>query len=155
MNRLLRWAWLTPDPMLRVTKPLLAGSAGRRSLRLGLSRRRFVQSCGLLGLSGFATAAYGVGIEPESLLVTRYRLMPPGWPAGQRLSINVVADLHAGGPNMTSVLAVRPRKEWLAGSSSRYASASTIRARSCVPSSSDRTRSRPRSSRATARDGRA
>jgi hypothetical protein len=88
--------------MLRVVKPLLVGSAGRRSLRLGLSRRAFIQSCGLLGLSGFATAAYGVGIEPESLVVTRYRLTPPRWPAGRRLSINVIADLHAGGPNMTA-----------------------------------------------------
>ena len=85
--------------MLRVAKPLLA-RPGRRSLRLGLSRRRFIQSFGFVGLSGFATAAYGVGIEPESLLVTRYRLDPPRWPAGQRLSINVIADLHAGGPNM-------------------------------------------------------
>jgi len=80
---------------------LLARPAGRRPVRLGLSRRRFIQSCGLLGLSGFATAAYGVGIEPESLLVTRYRLTPPRWPAGRRLSISVIADLHAGGPNMT------------------------------------------------------
>jgi predicted MPP superfamily phosphohydrolase len=95
-------AWLIPDQMLRVPESQLAGSAGGRSLRLGLSRRRLIQSVGVLGLSGFATAAYGVGIEPESLLVTRYRLNPPGWPAGQRLSINVIADLHAGGPNMTA-----------------------------------------------------
>ena len=33
--------------------------------------------------------------------MTRYRLTPPRWPAGQRLSISVIADLHAGGPNMT------------------------------------------------------
>src|SRR5690242_21829545 len=77
--------------MLHLSKGLLAGSAGRRSLRLGPSRRRFIQACGLVGLSGFGTTAYGVGIEPESLLVTRYRLTPPGWPAGQRLSINVIA----------------------------------------------------------------
>jgi len=87
--------------MLHVTQPTLARPAGRRSLRFGLNRRRFIQSFGFLGLSGFATAAYGVGIEPESLLVTRYRLTPPRWPTGQRLSINVIADLHAGGPNMT------------------------------------------------------
>src|SRR5262245_33908695 len=87
--------------MLHLPRPLLPASAGRRSLRLGLNRRRLIQACGLLGLSGVATAAYGVGIEPESLLVTRYRLTPPRWPAGQRLSINVVADLHAGGPNMS------------------------------------------------------
>src|SRR5262245_59382678 len=88
--------------MFRLASPLPARPPGRRSLRLGLSRRRFIQSCGLLGLTGFATAGYAVGIEPESLLVTRYRLNPPGWPAGRRLSINVIADLHAGGPNMTT-----------------------------------------------------
>src|SRR5579871_3504889 len=86
--------------MLHVTTPPLVHPPDRRPLRLGLTRRRLIQSFGLLGLSGFATAAYGVGIEPESLLVTRYRLTPPGWPAGRRLSINVIADLHAGGPNM-------------------------------------------------------
>src|SRR5262245_49285 len=85
--------------MLRLANPLTR-SAGRRSLRL-LSRRRFIQSFGAVGLSGITTAAYGVGIEPESLLVTRYRISPPGWPAGRRLSINVIADLHAGGPNMS------------------------------------------------------
>ena len=35
-----------------------------------------------------------------ALIVTRYKLTPRGWPAGQRLSITVIADLHAGGPNM-------------------------------------------------------
>ncbi|HEY4918791.1 MAG TPA: metallophosphoesterase, partial [Xanthobacteraceae bacterium] len=30
------------------------------------------------------------------------RLTPPRWPAGQKLSIAVIADLHAGGPNMTA-----------------------------------------------------
>jgi len=33
-------------------------------------------------------------------LVTDYRLSPPGWPADRRLTIAVIADLHAGGPNM-------------------------------------------------------
>src|ERR1700731_4330261 len=87
--------------MLRIPNSLLAPPGGRPAMRLRISPRRVVQSFGFLGLSGFATAAYGVGIEPESLLVTRYRLTPPRWPAGQRLSINVIADLHAGGPNMT------------------------------------------------------
>src|SRR5262249_28163051 len=96
-----RGAQVDHDPMFRLTTPSLARPSGPRASRLGLSRRRFIQSCGVLGLSGLATAAYGVGIERESLLVARYRLAPPGWPAGRRLSINVIADLHAGGPNMT------------------------------------------------------
>jgi uncharacterized protein len=39
-------------------------------------------------------------VEPLGLRTTRYRLTPPGWPADRRLSIAVIADLHAGGPNM-------------------------------------------------------
>ena len=78
--------------------PLFAPPAARR----GITRRCVLGGFGALGLAGFATAAYGVGIEPESLLVTSYRLTPPRWPAGLRLSITVIADLHAGGPNMTA-----------------------------------------------------
>ncbi len=55
---------------------------------------------GAVALSGSAFAGYG-GIEAASMLdITRYKLKPRGWPAGQRLSITVIADLHAGGPNM-------------------------------------------------------
>jgi predicted MPP superfamily phosphohydrolase len=87
--------------MFRVTQPLLAGPAdGKR--RRGITRRRLIRGCGALSLAGMATAAYGVEVEPESLVVTSYRLTPPRWPAGQRLSITVIADLHAGGPNMTA-----------------------------------------------------
>jgi predicted MPP superfamily phosphohydrolase len=82
--------------------PRLASASERAALRPGISRRRFIRSLGFVGLAGVSTGAYGVGIEPESLVVTSYRLAPPRWPAGFRLSINVVADLHAGGPNMTA-----------------------------------------------------
>src|SRR2546421_6610656 len=60
-----------------------------------------------------------------------------------------------GGPNITSVRAVRPRYEWLAGSSCRYASTSTNRAERRVPFGRIRTKIRPSRSRATAGDGRA
>jgi predicted MPP superfamily phosphohydrolase len=67
-------------------------SLTRRSLILG--------AAGLTTLVGPMTAAYA-GIEAaEMLRVTRYRLTPPTWRAGHRLSITVIADLHAGGPNM-------------------------------------------------------
>ena len=69
--------------------------------RAGLSRRRLL--LGGLGIAAFAGAsppAYAVGIEAQSLVVTTYRPQLPGWPAGKRLTIAVVADLHAGGPNM-------------------------------------------------------
>lgn len=59
-----------------------------------------------LGVTGAAslmlpgTAAFAAMEAANGLAITDYRLTPPGWPAGQRLTIAVVADLHAGGPNM-------------------------------------------------------
>jgi uncharacterized protein len=54
------------------------------------------------GLAGTASAAYGFGIEPYAgPALTRYRLMPPGWPSGLRLRVAALADLHAGAPAMT------------------------------------------------------
>ena len=34
-------------------------------------------------------------------MVTHYKPRPSAWPAGRKLSITVIADLHAGGPDMT------------------------------------------------------
>lgn len=65
-----------------------------------ISRRSILLGLGLTGLAGASTATYAAEVEPFGLVVTRYRLRPPGWPAGLRLSIAVIADLHAGGPNM-------------------------------------------------------
>lgn len=74
----------------------------QRKARLRLTRRRFITGgAGLLGLSGSATAAYAGAIEPMSVIVTRYALTPPRWPAGHKLTVTVIADLHAGGPDMT------------------------------------------------------
>jgi predicted MPP superfamily phosphohydrolase len=68
--------------------------------RLRLSRRQVVLGgFGLVALGGATTTAYA-GLEALSLVVTNYRLNPPGWRQGQRLTITVIADLHAGGPNM-------------------------------------------------------
>jgi predicted MPP superfamily phosphohydrolase len=64
----------------------------RRSLLLG--------GVGLSALAGGGIFAYSAAEAAAALGVTRYRLTPRGWPAGQRLSITVIADLHAGGPNM-------------------------------------------------------
>jgi len=73
----------------------------QRPGRVALTRRSLILgAAGLTSLLGPATAAYA-GIEAaQALRVTRYRLTPPGWRAGHRLSITVIADLHAGGPNM-------------------------------------------------------
>jgi len=71
-----------------------------RAARVPVTRRRVLfSSVGILAASLGSTAVYAA-IEPEGLVVTRYALTPPGWPAGRRLSIAVIADLHAGGPDM-------------------------------------------------------
>jgi uncharacterized protein len=76
-------------PIVRAAQPLV-------------TRRRFVTGAvGLVGLSATATVAYAGVIEPLGLIVTPYRLTPPGWPAGRKLTMTVIADLHAGGPDMT------------------------------------------------------
>jgi hypothetical protein len=68
----------------------------------GLSRRQVIAGgIGLIGLSASATGAYAGAVEPSDLLITPYALTPPNWPAGQRLTITVIADLHAGGPHIT------------------------------------------------------
>jgi len=70
--------------------------------RRRLTRRRFLAAgAGALGLSAAATGVYAGAIEPFGLVVTRYALNPPGWPANRKLAITVIADLHAGGPDMT------------------------------------------------------
>jgi hypothetical protein len=67
-----------------------------------LTRRCVLTSAaGLAGLFVSATGAYAGAIEPMGLIVTRYALTPPGWRAGRKLTISVIADLHAGGPDMT------------------------------------------------------
>ena len=68
----------------------------------GLTRRRVIAgTVGLIGLSASATGAYAGAVEPFDVLVTPYALTPPNWPAGQKLTITVIADLHAGGPHIT------------------------------------------------------
>ncbi len=65
------------------------------------TRRRFIAGLGAGAATAFGLAGYAFGIEPRYRLnITRYRLSPPGWPAGQRLTIAVVADLHACEPYM-------------------------------------------------------
>ena len=72
------------------------------STRSLLTRRRLLAGTGgLLGSSVLGTAAYAGGVEAQSLKVTRYAPQPPAWPSHHRLSVTVIADIHAGGPNMT------------------------------------------------------
>jgi len=66
-----------------------------------VDRRSFFKWLGGLALSGAAVTAYGLGIEPGFLLrVQRYALTPPSWPAGFRLRIAALADIHMGEPYM-------------------------------------------------------
>ncbi len=69
--------------------------------RRGISRRGVIK--GGLGVAGLvlpATGAYAADEAARNLIVTDYRLTPPGWRQGHRLTITIIADLHAGGPNM-------------------------------------------------------
>ncbi len=65
-----------------------------------ISRRHFLRLAGGLGATGISTVAYGFG-EPARLGVTRYDIQPPRWPAGFKLKIAVIADLHACDPWMS------------------------------------------------------
>jgi uncharacterized protein len=70
----------------------------------GMTRRGLLK--GGLGLAGFAslllpgTGAYAAMQAAGELAVTDYAPVPRNWPDNHRLSIAVIADLHAGGPNM-------------------------------------------------------
>jgi hypothetical protein len=86
-------------------KPDIPADAVKRSRSLAkapVTRRRLLAAAGgLLGSSLVGTAAYAGGVEAQSLTVTRYAPQPPAWPKRHRLSISVISDIHAGGPNMT------------------------------------------------------
>jgi predicted MPP superfamily phosphohydrolase len=85
--------------MALTTAEAIAG--GKRAVAPRVTRRHLLAgAAGLIGLSAAGLGAYAGAIEPLGLVVTRYALNPPGWPAGRRLSISVIADLHAGGPDM-------------------------------------------------------
>jgi hypothetical protein len=69
-----------------------------------LTRRGLIKAgLGLTGIAGVlmpGTAAYAAAQAATDLVITDYRPVPPNWPDSHRLSITVIADLHAGGPAM-------------------------------------------------------
>jgi uncharacterized protein len=69
-------------------------------MKVPVTRRRLLLGAAGLAGAGAATAAYAGAIEPLGLVVTRYGPSPAGWPADRKLSMTVIADLHAGGPDM-------------------------------------------------------
>lgn len=67
-----------------------------------ITRRGFLKIVGGSFLSVASLGAYAVGIEPMLLThVKRYVLTPPHWPAGLKLRIVALADIHACRPWMT------------------------------------------------------
>jgi predicted MPP superfamily phosphohydrolase len=54
-----------------------------------------------LGALGVSTTAYGFSAPIVRLRVTRYNISPPQWPAGLKLRIAAIADLHACDPWMS------------------------------------------------------
>lgn len=67
---------------------------------MGLTRRRFLKSGGWAAAGTLLSGGYAFGVEPFSLRIQRYRLVPPDWPRGLRLRIAALADIHACRPWM-------------------------------------------------------
>ena len=68
-----------------------------------ITRRGFLRLVGGSVFSVMSLGAYAVGIEPMLLThVKRYQLTPPHWPAGLKLRVVALADIHACRPWMTA-----------------------------------------------------
>lgn len=67
---------------------------------MALTRRRLIRTAGLAAAATVVTGGYAFGVEPFSLRIQRWAVTPPGWPAGVRLRIAAVADVHACRPWM-------------------------------------------------------
>lgn len=65
-----------------------------------ITRRRVLSSLAGLSAGGLGFGGYALA-QTYGLDVTTYDLSPPGWPAGLRLRLAVVADLHACDPWMS------------------------------------------------------
>lgn len=68
-----------------------------------ITRRGFLKGFNRLFYVGAGLATYGFGIEPGFMLrVQHHALMPPRWPAGFKLRIVAITDLHAGAPYISA-----------------------------------------------------
>ena len=66
-----------------------------------LTRRHFVKGLSGTALTGLLAGVYGGYVEPDlRMRVQKWALQPAGWPRGRHLRLVILADLHAGGPNM-------------------------------------------------------
>ncbi len=92
---------LPDDPVpSRAAAPQRANAPSALTTRRLTRRRVLFGGAAFFGVSTASTAVYAGAVEPQGLIVTRYAPAPRGWPAQRRLSITVIADLHAGGPDM-------------------------------------------------------
>lgn len=64
------------------------------------TRRMLLKSVIALGLSGFGVVGYAFAIGPWGHRVKRYRPRLPNWPAGMKLRVALIADVHACEPWM-------------------------------------------------------
>lgn len=65
-------------------------------------RRRVLKAlAGLFFVGLGTTTGYATAWEPTHQRITRYALTPRGWPAGRKLKLAVLSDLHIGGPYMS------------------------------------------------------
>ena len=68
-----------------------------------ITRRGLLRAAAGGGVGVIAIGGYAFGVEPALLLEhTSYRLAPRSWPAGLRLKIAVIADIHACEPWMSA-----------------------------------------------------
>jgi predicted MPP superfamily phosphohydrolase len=67
-----------------------------------ITRRRLLKGIAAAFAGGIGLAGYASGVEAGMGLITkRYRISPSRWPAGFKLSLTILADLHACEPWMT------------------------------------------------------
>lgn len=83
---------------MTIVSPRVMAPPPLKVTRRGLLTRGLALT-GVAGLLGASTTAYAAA-EANGLVITDYAPVPRNWPAGRRLTITVIADLHAGGPNM-------------------------------------------------------
>jgi len=66
-----------------------------------ITRRTFFKYIGGMVASGLSLGTYAFAVEPGFLLnLTNHRVTPNNWPAGFKLKIAVLADIHMGEPQM-------------------------------------------------------
>lgn len=66
-----------------------------------ISRRRFLKTLGMSSAGAVGFAGYATALEPGFRLnVTRYQVAPPQWNPELKLTVAVIADVHAGEPVM-------------------------------------------------------